>query len=668
MTAQAASDTIHRSLFMYFSSSIEGNDRLPDECMATPGHDRWIDSIAPIERSNREAQSVTRDACSLRYALLHVTAAGGWRRARARPTNIRRRHMTVRNLIRRSSLSLGVGLALLATQGMSGTSGTSESRFAGKVLDEQGQPVAAAIVSARDTKTDVTTAGITDASGRFSLPRLAVGGYEIEVSKEGFRSASSRVRLPLHEDWKARISALPVFPMAQLRDEEIIRYMPDDDPKRTALGGGGGSPTPVAEQSEKTLVRDRCIRCHSLALVMRQGRTPAEWDQLVARMGTYPLGASHPAGYTLTGNPMVKGKILDYLKNYLPPNETVTSEIEKTAKENDKPEIPVGSGVVYTEWKVPTPIALPHTAVPDNHGHVWFTEWGIGKIGELDLATNKIREYPIKTPGGNPHGITVGPDGIVWFTIPEGNLGRLDPRTGTVEEFVPPKEVPTGLNVIVARDGMVWYAAPGGITRFDPKTHEFHTVVAEAGLGAPYAVIQSRTDENVFWFCVEGQKRAGFVNVKTGKATILHTRLPGPKRPRIDSRGRVFFGYYEGGAVGMIDPETMTLTDFPLPYRGTAYAIHVDDHDKVWVASYERGSFIRLDPDTREMIEYPWPSPGGIVRDIWPDQDGNLWFVFFAWTHNTLVRAERPDSKVLAEAGSAETRPGSLGQSGSAGQ
>ena len=90
----------------------------------------------------------------------------------------------------------------------------------------------------------------------------------------------------------------------------------------------------------------------------------------------------------------------------------------------------------------------------------------------------------------------------------------------------------------------------------------------------------------------------------------------------------------------------MTLKDFVLPYRGSAYAIHVDDRDQVWVASYERGSMIQLDPDTGKMTEYPWPSPGGIVRDIWPDEHGDMWFVFFGWTHNTVVKVERPPALV----------------------
>ena len=42
------------------------------------------------------------------------------------------------------------------------------------------------------------------------------------------------------------------------------------------------------------------------------------------------------------------------------------------------------------------------------------------------LAAAQITEYPIPTANSGPHGITVAPDGSVWFTeIEAGKIGRL---------------------------------------------------------------------------------------------------------------------------------------------------------------------------------------------------------------------------------------------------
>lgn len=59
-----------------------------------------------------------------------------------------------------------------------------------------------------------------------------------------------------------------------------------------------------------------------------------------------------------------------------------------------------------------------------------------------------ITEFPT---GGNPQGITAGPDGNLWFT--EGNkIGRMTP-TGTITEF------PNGAGAITAGpDGNLWFA------------------------------------------------------------------------------------------------------------------------------------------------------------------------------------------------------------------
>jgi hypothetical protein len=65
----------------------------------------------------------------------------------------------------------------------------------GRVTDPQGSAVAGADVTARHTQTNVTSTAVTDADGRFRLPFLKVGPYELVVAKRGFRSVSRRLSL-----------------------------------------------------------------------------------------------------------------------------------------------------------------------------------------------------------------------------------------------------------------------------------------------------------------------------------------------------------------------------------------------------------------------------------------------------------------------------------------
>jgi hypothetical protein len=66
---------------------------------------------------------------------------------------------------------------------------------AGRVVDAQGSAVAGAEVTARHVQTNVKAAAVTDEQGRFRLPFLRIGTYELLAGKSGFRSASRRLDL-----------------------------------------------------------------------------------------------------------------------------------------------------------------------------------------------------------------------------------------------------------------------------------------------------------------------------------------------------------------------------------------------------------------------------------------------------------------------------------------
>src|SRR5437763_657210 len=127
----------------------------------------------------------------------------------------------------------GLGLALAAAAAMPGGAATSAAAvtFRGQVLDQGGRPVKAALISAHDKATTLTTVVISDERGAFRLPHLVPGTYEIEVSKEGYEPASATQKLPVG-NWRTAIKKLATIPVEQLRDEEIIKFMPDDDPQK----------------------------------------------------------------------------------------------------------------------------------------------------------------------------------------------------------------------------------------------------------------------------------------------------------------------------------------------------------------------------------------------------------------------------------------------------
>ncbi len=106
------------------------------------------------------------------------------------------------------------------------------------------------------------------------------------------------------------------------------------------------------------------------------------------------------------------------------------------------------------------------TLGPD--GNVWFTEQ-IGKIGRI-TPSGGISEYTIPTIDSFPGSITAGPDGNLWFT---GNLqntiGRITPL-GVITEFALPTPSSQPVGITAGPDGKLWFAqfAANRIGRLDP--------------------------------------------------------------------------------------------------------------------------------------------------------------------------------------------------------
>src|SRR5262244_1949960 len=81
--------------------------------------------------------------------------------------------------------------------GATSTGNTDQGQqLAIKVSDENGVPVAAALVILLQIETQTSIKGQTDYAGRLELPGIQPGPYDLRVEKEGFYAANlSRIRL-----------------------------------------------------------------------------------------------------------------------------------------------------------------------------------------------------------------------------------------------------------------------------------------------------------------------------------------------------------------------------------------------------------------------------------------------------------------------------------------
>jgi virginiamycin B lyase len=116
--------------------------------------------------------------------------------------------------------------------------------------------------------------------------------------------------------------------------------------------------------------------------------------------------------------------------------------------------------------------------------------FGTNKLGSINPQTMKITEHPLPNAAARPRRIEVGKDGLIYYTdYGRGYLGRLDMKTGKVEEWASPggaRSRPYG--IAVRPDGTVWYAETGEdeknmLVRFDPATKEMQTWPSPGGGG-----------------------------------------------------------------------------------------------------------------------------------------------------------------------------------------
>jgi streptogramin lyase len=178
----------------------------------------------------------------------------------------------------------------------------------------------------------------------------------------------------------------------------------------------------------------------------------------------------------------------------------------------------------------------PERIVQGPDGNMWFTDDGakgaIGKIAGGGIQAGKITEFPID-PGDKPFGITVGPDRKLWFTYEHG-VGNIDPATDKIREIplFPPPSAPS--EITLAADGDMWFTDPGSRTIdriiVDPSGYTITPFSAGLNPGSSPGAITAGTDGNV-WFTDDGATGAIGRVTSTGGIVEFSDGLPTRSSP-----------------------------------------------------------------------------------------------------------------------------------------
>jgi len=470
----------------------------------------------------------------------------------------------------------------------------------------------------------MTRTVLSQMDGSFKLSDLPSGRYEVIAERMGYTSAKATVASGSTTPLTFTLKPGAVDRL-QLSTNDLAKALPNSPYKQQLLG---------------------CEFCHSwTGLAARKQYTAEDW---VAGMRLM-----NEKGYSRIREQDIPG-MAEYLQLNFGPHASLRPELAPD------PIDPKGLNIEYIAFDIPTPDAMPHTALPDGKGNVWFSEFGGDKIGVIHVAAGEMEEFA--TPPHDltrVHGVALDGQGFVWFTEQgAGAIARFNPRTKTWDEFMVPP--PTARmeqargnfrsdepgqgqrpapamraaaphTLIADRQNNIWFTAGSQpLRKLNVETGEFMEYVIRDGGGGLYGVTMDQKGR--IWYAGLGINEVGYVDPANGQITrfAMLSRSAGPRRLKIDSTGAAWFNLYNVSKIGKADPNTGEVKEWDLPSpNGQPYPFGIDAKDRPWTQTAMDDRLHMFDPTTEIFTTYLMPDKGTGLRDFFLDENGWLWTAVF---------------------------------------
>ena len=202
---------------------------------------------------------------------------------------------------------------------------------------------------------------LTDNKGHYSFPasRLDPGHYTLKIRAVGYNleapaAADLVAQKPATADLKL-IKAKNMIP--QMTNAEWIMSMPGTD-----------------EQKDFLL---NCVSCHTLQRIVTSTHDADEFTQVITRMMGYaqvsqPIKPQRRVEANRGGDPEQYRKNAEFLASV---NLSSVAQWDYHLKTLPRP-TGKATHVIITEYDLPRPTIEPHDVIVDEHGMVWYTDFG----------------------------------------------------------------------------------------------------------------------------------------------------------------------------------------------------------------------------------------------------------------------------------------------------
>ena len=564
--------------------------------------------------------------------------------------------MRIRTIVRSSTLGA------LLTALLAATAAAQAPALSGSVTSMAEGAMEGVLVSAKREGSNKTVTVVSHADGRYSFPsdRLEPGRYAVTVRavKYGLPGHATTAEIAAGKTAQLDLAlegANPLEQALQMTDPEWLASWPIDD------------------KTKWDLFRD-CSRCHTLRRPSMSTYDAEELSWVLMRM-VYSAGSS-PGRFQLPANlaphwGRTEGGVPSALQkrqadavasinlhNGMWPYELKTMPRPK-GKETE---------VVYTTWDLPA-TARPHDTRIAADGMIWFNHFNDNAIGRLDPKTGEVKEWhwPYRAKEGSlqPTGARtlMGPDQQGrWYIGNQAQSGVVvfDPKTEQFEYHDPPGGGEM-IDVSGARvDNKAWRAvaapvAGGGVYQIDLTTWQ-NVEIKGTNEKPLYAYdIAADSKNNVYG----SARNAPYVwRVDAKSHAVQYFDIPeqprgvgsfgtGMRRGITDSQDRLWWGGFDGGFIGLLDPrkpkgQEMKLYAVPFPYF-FPYDAHYDEQGYTWTAGIYADRVARMNIESGEWNFYLLPFEANI-RDInlKPAARNGLSGLWIGHTHQAMITLVEP--------------------------
>jgi len=538
---------------------------------------------------------------------------------------------------KRFLLNLFVVIAAVCVQTGAGPlhgQGPSQSALTGQVTSTEEGPMEGVVVSAKKDGATISISVVTNDRGRFTFPsaRLEPGRYTLKARAAGYEIDGTRAA-----DVSAGHEAIVDMKLKKVRN--LSAHLTNAEWLISMPG---------TEEQKRFLLN--CTGCHTLERIMKSTHDTEGFLDVIQRMGLYYPGSTPLKPQRLAGTAtrdVERGgsgrKTAEWLASVnLSQEPTWSFQLKTLPRLTGK-----STRVIITEYDLPNPLIQPHDVMLDREGNVWYSDFGQMFLGKMDAKTGKVTQYPIPVvKPGWPEGtldLEFDKDDNPWVGVMyQSAIARFDKKTEKFQMWSTPKEWDTdggqlghlaieGTNV----DNKVWIknSDVGNIYRLDLVTSKMENLGnfkdPKTGKRIGTYGIHSDSQNNAYLLDFSAGNIVK-IDAKTKNATVYPTPTPDsrPRRGRVDNEGRLWFGEYQGNAIGMFDPKTERMTEWKVPTPWSSpYDALADRNGNAWTGSMQTDRVARLDIKSGQYTEYMLPRPTNIRRVYVDDSKnpGTLW-------------------------------------------